>query len=396
MHYKGYKFRIYPNDSQKELFGKHFGAKRFIYNHFLEQKIKHYKETKETIGWMKQAMDLPKLKTEHTWLKEIGSQTLQAAILNLDNAYTEFFRSNKKFPKFKSKKKSKNSFNVPSADHIKIDLIDNKLTIPKFIQTKKCDNRLKCVFHREIVGKIKQCTISQDRDGKYFVSILTEIDKELPAKPTPSRERAVGLDFGTVSFVTDSNGNKVDAPRLAKQSQDKLARYQQEYEALTKGSTAQISKREQITRLHAKIARQRKDFLDKLSHKLCHENQVDTICIEDLSISQMQETGWTGLNRSISDQGWFNFTKMLEYKSTWYGKNLIKIGRFDPSSKTCSDCGYVKRDMTMSVRQWICPKCGSSHDRDINAAKNILDFAFHKMGFPKGRDYPIEAYHLSG
>jgi putative transposase len=385
-----YKHRLYPSKGQKILLEKHFGSCRFIYNHFLQKKIAYYKETKKTIGWVDLANSLVELKKEHEWLDEIGSQSLQATIRNLDNAYTNFFRSNMGFPKFKSRKNNKQSFCCPEPNSIRPDFEHNRLWLPKFIQTKNRDNRLKCIFDRELEGTIKQCTVSRGSDGKYYASILVEQNVEFPKKPEVKEDTTVGVDFGVKTFLTLSNGDKIESPKYFKRSRDKLAKHQQELELLTKGSTNYISKKEQISKLHAKIARQRKDFLDKLSHKLTHDNQVETICIEDLSIKKMQGQNQAPTNRIIGDLGWFNLTRMLQYKSDWYGKNFLKIGRFEPSSKTCNVCGEVYHELTLDERVWKCKKCGSEHDRDVNAAKNVKDFALTKMGFQKGRDYPIE------
>jgi len=385
-----YKYRLYPNKGQKVLLEKHFGSCRFIYNYFLQKKITYYKETKKTIGWVDLANDLVELKKKHEWLDEIGSQSLQATIRNLDNAYTNFFRSNMGFPKFKSRKNNKQSFCCPEANSIRPDLESNRLYLPKFIKTKNRDNRLKCIFDRKFEGTIKQCTVSRNNDGKYYASILVEQNIEFPKKPAIKDKTTVGIDFGVKMFLTLSGGEKIESPKYFKQSQDKLAKHQRELELLTRGSTNYISKKEQISKLHSKIARQRKDFLDKLSHKLTHDNQVETVCIEDLSIKKMQSDNYTPTNRIIVDLGWFNLTRMLQYKSDWYGKNFLKIGRFEPSSKTCNVCGEVYHELTLDERVWKCKKCGSEHDRDVNAAENIKDFALTKMGFQKGRDYPIE------
>ena len=393
MNNRAYKFRLYPNKFQEDLLQKHFGHCRFIYNHFLEVKIKHYKETKKTITWVDLANQLPQLKIQFPWLTEIGSQSLQQSIRNLDNAYTAFFRSGVGFPKFKNKHKSKKSFIVPQTNNnIKLDYQSNKLTIPKFLNQKSKDNRIKCVLHRQIPIDeiIKQATISQDKDGKYYVSILVEVNKSFLTKPDRNRNDAIGIDFGVKTFLTLSNGNKIDNPKYLKQSQDKLVKHQCDLELLNKNTTKYKSKREQITKLYAKIARQRKDFLDKLSHKLTNDNQIGSIAIEDLSIKDMQQKNYSSTNCIINDYAWGMFVNMLQYKSDWYGKNLIKIGRFEPSSKTCSKCGNVNHDLKLDNRQWKCIKCNIEHDRDINAANNILDFAFPDMYFKKGRNGPIE------
>ena len=379
---------MYPNKEQETLLQKHFGHCRFVYNHFLEIKIKHYKETKKTITWIDLANQLPKLKEENEWLTEIGSHSLQQSILNLDRAYTAFFRSNAEFPKFKSKKYARKSFIVPiTNNNIKVNYETQRLTIPKF------KNGIKCVFHRSIPKNevIKQAIVSQDRDGKYYVSILVEVDKEHPAKPEPKKNKSIGIDFGVKTFITINDGTKIENPTVLKKSSDKLAKHQAELETLEKDTTRRKSKQEQITKLHSKITRQRKDFLDKLSHKLTHDNQVNTICIEDLSIKNMQADNYKNTNNRIADYTWNKFVCMLQYKSNWYGKNFRKIGRFEPSSKTCSDCGYVNHSLTLDDREWKCSECNTNHDRDVNAAKNILDFAFPKTEFVKGRNYPIEA-----
>lgn len=392
MYHKAYKFRLYPNKTQEAMLQNHFGACRFVYNHFLEYKIKVYKDTKKTVNWQALAVELPKMKQQEDtkWLSEVSSIALQQAVINLDHAYTNFFRSGKGFPKFKSKKCARKSYRVVSG--ISCDYDNKRLTLPKFKQTKGHDNRLRCIFSRHCEGKIKEATISQDRDGRYYVSILCEIEDSLPVKQKPDRNKAIGLDFGIKTFLTLDNGTKIESPQFLKQSLNKLKKHQQELATLEKDSTKYKSKSEQITRLHSKIARQRKDFLDKLTYKLTHESQVDTICIEDLSIQEMQSKNNHNTNRKISDLAWGMFVQMLQYKCDWYGKNLIKIGRFDPSSKTCSKCGYVKHDLTLDDREWECPTCHTKHDRDVNAAQNIKDFAVPDMTFnKKGWNDPIEA-----
>lgn len=386
---KAYKFRLYPNKLQEDLLQQHFGHCRFVYNHFLEVKIKHYKETKKTITWQDLATQLPKLKEEYDWLGDIGSQSLQQSILNLDRAYTAFFRSNAGFPKFKSKKYARKSFIVPITNgNIKLKYDINRLIIPKFTKG------IKCVFHRQVDGKVKQAIISQDRDGRYYASILIEIDKEFPIKPSQNKNKAVGIDFGVKTFLTLNSGMTIENPKVLKQSSDKLRKHQQDLEKLDADTIKRKSKQEQITKLHSKIARQRKDFLDKLSYKLTHDNQVNTICIEDLSIKKMQQDNYKPTNNIIGDLSWNKFVNMLQYKSDWYGKNFLKIGRFDPSSKMCSCCGYMNHSLTLNDREWKCPTCNTNHDRDVNAANNIVDFAFPKTEFVKGRNYPIEASSL--
>ena len=233
--------------------------------------------------------------------------------------------------------------------------------------------------------------MSQDKDGKYYVSILVEVNKSFPTKPDRNRNNAIGIDFGIKTFLTLSNGDKIENPKYLKRSQDKLAKHQSDLELLDKDTTKCKSKREQIAKLYSKITKQRKDFLDKLSFQLTNDNQISSIAIEDLSIKDMQQSNYSPTNRIINDYAWGMFVNMLQYKSDWYGKNLVKIGRFEPSSKTCSICGNVNRQLKLENREWKCVKCNVQHDRDINAANNILDFAFPNMYFKKGRNCPIEA-----
>lgn len=384
---RAYKFRLYPNKAQQQMLQQHFGATRFVYNYFLEKKITTYKQTKKTISWNQLANELPKMKQteEYSWLKDIGSTALQQTVINLDKAYLNFFRSGFGFPKFKSKKTSKKSFTFPNVGNtsIKIDTESNRISIPKFIKTSKHDNRLKCIFSRTVNGKIKSGTISQDKDGKYYISLLCEVDQVIPTKPEVLRETAIGIDFGVKTFLTFDDGTKIDSPLYLEQFSKKLAKLQQELTNLQKDTTTYRSKKEQITKLHSKIARQRKDFLNKLTYRLCHENQVDTICIEDLSMKEMQKENYSLTNKKIGDLAWNMFVNMLQYKANWYGKNVIKIGKFEPSSKTCNNCGYVNHELTLVDREWTCPECGQTFDRDVNAAKNIKDFALPNMNFNK-------------
>ena len=391
MYNRAYKYRLMPNKEQEVLLSKHFGHCRFVYNHFLQVKIDHYKSTKKTITWQDLATQLPQLKDEYEWLNEIGSQSLQQSILNLDRAYTAFFRSGAGFPKFKSKKYARKSFIVPITNsNIKLNYETKRLVIPKFREG------IKCIFDRPAEGTLKQAIVSQDRDGKYYVSILVEVNKDFPTKPEPKKSKAIGMDFGVKTFITLNDGTKIENPKVLKQSTDKMTKHQQDLEQLTKGSAAHISKQEQITKLHSKIARQRKDFLDKLSYKLTTKNKWDTIVCEDLSIKSIQQINFSPTNRVIGDLAWNKFVNMLQYKSDWYGKNFRKIGRFDPSSKMCSQCGYVNHSLTLDDREWKCPTCETQHDRDVNAAKNIVDFAFPKTTFNTGRNYPIETHNYCG
>lgn len=365
MHIKSYKFRLYPTEDQKILLSKHFGCVRFTYNWALDYKTKFYKENKKSISWMQLTKSdvFFDYKKENNWLKEVNSQSLISSIGNLDKAYTNFFQGRADFPKFK-KKSNKQSFQVPQ--HGKIDIQNEKLMIPKF------KGGIKCIFHRKIAeGEYGTYTISKNPSGKYYVSVMVHANTEPKEKQTPSN--VIGLDFGLKTFITTSDGSKYNNPEFFKKSQKRLVSLQRKHSKKTKGSKNRDKARIKVAKIHEKIFNQRQNYLHKLSHTLVCKNQADTICIEDLNI-----TGMKGLwGRKVSDLSWFEFTRQLQYKCDWYGKNLIKIGRFDPSSKMCSNCGSIHQ-LELSDRNWTCSNCNEYHDRDINAAINIKDFGINK------------------
>ncbi len=353
---KAFIYRIYPTVSQKELIKKHIGSCRFVYNLALETKQIAYAGNKVNLSCFDLNKQLPDLKEELPWLKEINSQSLQAKISNLDSAFTSFFKGHANFPKFKSKYKGAQSFNVPQS----IFLTDDKIVIPKFREG------IKIVMHRSIKGEIKQATISRKPTGKYFISILCDTGEIVKPKLPIKESASVGVDLGIKSFLVTSDGEVFDNPKYLREAQWKLKYTQRKYSKY-KGTRT----KHKLVMLHEKVANQRKDFLNKASTKLISENQ--TICIEDLNVSGMVKNHC--LAQSISDASWSMFVTMLEYKAEWYGKNILKIGRFDPSSKTCSNCGSINKELTLKDREWTCTDCGSVLDRDINAAVNIKSFA---------------------
>ena len=367
MIFKAYKYRLYPTKDQEILLSKHFGCVRFIYNWGLDFKTKYYKETNKNIGYMQIAGKngaLSKLKKENDWLKEVNSQSLISALGNLDKAYTNFFNHRAKFPKFK-KKSNKQSFQVPQ--HGWFDTKNNRLYIPKF------KKGIYCKIHRKLpVGKQGAITISKNPSGRYFASVIVEIDEPIKEKIIPTKESTVGLDFGLKTFITTSAGVKIKSPEYLKQSLIKLQKLSKKHSKKQKGSKNKEKERIKLARLHEKISNQRLDFLHKLSSKLISENQA--ICIEDLNLQGMSKL-W---GRKINDLSYYTFIQMLNYKSEWNGKVIIKIGRFDPSSQICSHCGYRNHNLKLSDRSWICPNCNSKLDRDINAAINIRDFGFNQ------------------
>jgi len=355
--HKSYKFRIYPTKEQESLLSKHFGHCRFVFNKFLNERKEKYLNEKTSLNYYDNARTLTDLKKddEFLWLKEVNSQSLQASIRNLDIAYKNFFNKQNKFPRFKSKY-DRQSFKVPQ----NVLVEDGKLVIPKFKEG------IKIVLHREIKGTIKSATISRTPTGKYFVSILVDTNVEKPIKATINEKTAIGIDLGIKSFIVTSEGEVIDNPKYLRKAQSKLKYVQRKY-SKNKGKRT----KQRLSLLHEKVVNKRKDFLHKVSTKLICENQ--TICLEDLAVSNMVKNH--KLAQAINDVSWSTFVTMLEYKADWYGKNILRIGRFAPSSKTCNCCGYINKELTLKDREWVCLKCKSVLDRDINAAINIKSFA---------------------
>jgi putative transposase len=362
---KAFKYRLYPNNEQKTLLNKHFGCSRFVYNWGLETKTKIYKETQKSVSCVDLLNDLVKLKEKNEWLYEVNSQCLQMALRNLDNAYTCFFRERKGFPNFKNKH-GLQSFQCPQKN--KVDFEAGTISIIKV-------KNIKAKLHRKFNGKIKNVTISRTPTGKYFASVLVETLDVVKAKEKPSRKKAIGIDLGLKHFITLSTGEKVDNPKHLQKSLDKLALFSRRVNRKTnKESNRRLKAKKKLARLHERVKNQLDDFLHKLSTRLVRENQ--SICLEDLNIKEMMKNHC--LTRSISSASWNKFVNMLQYKSEWYGSNIIQIGRFDLSSKLCS-CGVINHDLQLKDRSWTCKECGKLHDRDVLAANNIKDFAFHKQ-----------------
>ena len=354
--HKAYKFRLEPNDEQKVLLAKHFGCVRFVYNHFLSERKEQYDKTHKSDNYIQQAKKLTELKKdgEHSWLSEINSQTLQHALRHLETAYVNFFKKRAKFPIFKSKK-AKNSFHIPQF----VELKDEKLYFPKF------KDGIKINLHRKIAGVIKSATISLTPTGKYFVSILTEVEYE----PIVETHKCVGIDLGLKDFVITSDGKRYKNNRYTKKYQKKLAKAQKHLSRKVKGSNGYEKQRLKVAKIHEKVANSRNDNLHKVSIELIRN--YDLICVEDLNVKGMVKNH--KLAKHIEDASCGTFINYLQYKADWNNKQIIKIDRFYPSSQTCSDCGYVNKQVKdLSVREWTCPNCGCKHDRDVNAATNIL------------------------
>lgn len=363
---QAYKYRMYPNRAQVASLMQHIHACRFVYNYSLEQKIRAYEQDGRKLSCYDLNNRLPAPKEEHPWLKEVNSQSLQSANKNLDNAFTRFFREKKGFPKFKSKKNPVQSFQVPQ--HYRVDFERNRIKLPKL-------GEIKTVFHRTFAGKMKYATVSVTSTGKWFVSILVDDGKPEPEPAPFSLDTTLGIDVGLTDFATLSTGEKVENPQFLKKSLQRLKVLQRRVSRKKKGSKNQQKAIQRLARCHEKIANQRNDFLHKLSFRVVSENQA--IAVESLNVAGMQKNHC--LAQAIGDVSWSTFFTILEYKCRRYGKTLLKIGRFDPSSKICHGCGYINQDLKLSDREWTCPDCGTHHDRDINAAINIKKFALQEQ-----------------
>jgi len=354
------KYRIFPDEVQKGLLSNIFGQVRFVYNYGLEMKTSAYAKDKTNINCFDIIKKIKVLKdTDCIWLSESPSQALQMSIRNLDNAYTNFFRG-KGFPKFKNKH-NKQSFQLPQG--VKLSENNKQIFIPKL---KMVDIDL----HREFKGEIKTVTISKSITNKYYISILVETGLEKPIKKEIKEETSVGVDLGIKDFVITSDGKKFENKDFFKSSMRQLRVEQRSLSRKKKGSNHYIKQKMILSLLHEHIRNQRVDYLHKISKYLV--DNYDTICIENLAVDNMVKNH--KLARAISDMGWGEFKSMLEYKSEWYGKNISIIGRFEPSSKTCSVCGYINKDLTLKDRKWTCVECETNHDRDVNASINIKNF----------------------
>jgi len=356
---KAFKYRLSPTKEQSILLNKHIGASRFVYNLALECKQMAWAGSKVNLSCFALHSQLKDLKTECEWLKEINSQSLQQSITNLDKAYTAFFKGQNSFPKFK-KKSNGGSFNIPQ----NVLLENGKLIVPKF------KKGIDIVLHREIKGEIRQATISRTPTGKYFVSILCETGEPIKPKTVVKESTTVGIDLGIKTYLVSSDGKEFDNPKYLRKAQSKLKYVQRKY-SKHKGKRT----KQKLAILHEKVANKRKDFLHKTSSELIKNH--DSLAIEDLAVSNMVKNH--KLAQAISDVSWSTFVTMLEYKANWYGKNILKIGRFEPSSKLHANCGYINKDLTLSDREWTCPKCGELVSRDINAAINIKSFALRNI-----------------
>ena len=352
---KAFKYRIYPTSEQSVLLAKSFGCVRWFYNYAINLTSETYEQTGKGLSRNEIINLLPSLKKEYEWLTEAPSQVLQQAALNLSSAFLNFFEGRAKYPNFK-KKQNRQSIRFPQGFKFK----DNILTLPKI-------GEVYCKVSRQPKGTLKSVTVSVNPSGEYFAACLYDDGKDLPEKS--SEGKAIGIDVGLTHYAITSDGTKHGNPRYYRKYEKKLARRQKQLSRKLKGSNNFNKARIKIAKVHAKIVRCREDFLHKLTRKLVDENQV--IVVENLAVRNMVKNH--KLAKSISDAGWGQFCTMLKYKSEWEGKTYIEVDRFYPSSKTCNNCLNRVDSLSLDIRNWQCPKCGESHDRDINAAKNIRD-----------------------
>jgi putative transposase len=363
---RSYKYRLYPSEKQEKLLEKHFGACRWVYNDALALRVKLWQDEKKSISWIDLSARLPVLKViEGTeWLREVNSQSLCAQIINLEKSYQAFFKHGAGFPKFKTRK-GRQSFGAHQK--VKIDCDEQTVKLPKF-------KSMRFACSRRFDGTVKTVTVSRDPSGKHFVSVLVETRNTISTAQTFSESSTLGIDLGLHHFATLSDGEKIANPRFLKASLAKLAKEHRSLSRKAKGSNNRAKQRIRVALAHEKIRNQRNDFLHKLSTRIIRENQA--VALEDLNVQGMLQN--RKLSRAISDVGWSEFVRQLEYKAQWQGKTVIRIGRFDPSSKLCT-CGVINRTLKLSDRVWTCESCGATHDRDVLAANNIKRFALGRV-----------------
>lgn len=355
---RAYKYRIYPTDEQKQQLARTFGCCRFVYNWALRKKTDAFYKDNQRLYYkdLSEALTALKKQEDTIWLSEVSSVPLQQTLRHLDRAFINFFEGRGAYPTFKKKRNQQAATYTANAFLWR----DGTITLAKQ------DEPLAIRWSRSLPdgAKPSSVTVSKDCADRYFISILVEEDIE----QLPVTDKAIGADLGLKDFVALSSGEIVGNPRFFAKDEKKLAKAQRRHAKKKKGSKNRDKARKKVARIHARIADRRRDFLHNLSTKLIRENQ--TICVETLAVKNMVKNH--SLAKAIHDVGWSEFVSQLSYKADWYGRTLVKIDRWYPSSKRCFDCGHILDSLTLDVRWWTCPECGVVHDRDINAAKNIV------------------------
>jgi putative transposase len=355
---RAYKYRFYPTEEQKQVLARTFGCCRFVYNWALRKKTDAYYERQERLYYKDLSAALTELKKqeEYTWLNDVASVPLQQSLRHLDRAFLNFFEGRAEYPNFKKKHNPQSATYVGTAFKW-----DGKQIVPA-----RMSEPLNIVWSRPLPKDAEPSTVTMTKDcaNRYFVSILVEDE----IKPLPVANKQVGLDLGLKSMVIMSTGETVGNPRYAARDEKKLAKAQRRHAKKKRGSKNRDKARLKVAKIHARINDRRRDYQHKLSTRIVHENQV--ICVESLAVKNMVKNH--KLAKALSDVGWSELVRQLEYKSKWYGRTLVKIDKWYPSSKRCHDCGHILDSLTLDIRAWSCPECGVTHDRDYNAAQNVL------------------------
>lgn len=374
---KSYRYILNPNENQKIFFEKSFGCTRFVYNWALSKRIEAYQTNKERLSCVDLCKMLTSLKKEgdKLWLSEVSNECLQQSIRNMDSAFTRFFREKKGFPRFKSKKDARKSYKAINS--VQIDFKTNRIKLPKVGWVKFYKNRI-------FEGKIGTVTVSKNATGKYSVSVLVDDWKEIPQKANIEYNTSVGIDVGIKYFAVLSNGQIYANPKYLEKVEQRLRVLHRRFSNKKKGSNRREKARLKLAKAYEKVTNCRINFIHQVTSRIIRENQ--TIIIEDLNVSGMMKNH--NLAKHISSASWNEFFRQLQYKSEWYGKNLIKTGRFDPSSKMCT-CGYVNKDLKLSQREWICPNCGQRNDRDLLAAINIKRFGLQNQNLIRDKSSAV-------
>lgn len=351
---RAYRYRFYPTKDQEESLAQTFGCCRWTYNHFLALKSEKWLEEKKNLKYVECSRILTELKEEYPWLKEVSSVTLQQTLRHLDRAFTNFFKKKARYPSFKKRHYQQ------SATYMK-----NAFTYENGeIKLAKHKEPLKIRWSRQFEGEPSSVTVTKESMGRYYISFI--VKEEVQSLPFVKKE--VGLDLGITHTIKDNNGHATNNPKYLENDLKKLKQLQRSLSRKKRNSKNFVKTRKKIARLHMRIRDKRKDFLHKLSRKVINENQV--IAIESLKVKKMIKN--KRLSRAIADAGWGTFVRFLEYKSDWYGRNLVRVDTYFPSSKRCSSCGHILDSLDLKTRNWECPACQTLHDRDTNAARNIL------------------------